>query len=187
MNLIIIGAQASGKMTIGQEVARQTGMTLFHNHDSIDFVLRFMPWSQESTALIERIRFAFFETFAKTGQDMIFTIVIDFNDPNDVAMLEKIQAVFQSYDQEVLFVELKTDIEERLKRNRTENRLKYKPLKRNIECSEQDIQSTMAYAVFNPDEPAKTLTHYQKINNTQLTAAETAQLIIQKMTHIKEN
>lgn len=90
MNLIIIGAQASGKMTIGQEVARQTGMTLFHNHDSIDFVLRFMPWSQESTALIERIRFAFFETFAKTGQDMIFTIVIDFNDPNDVAMLEKI-------------------------------------------------------------------------------------------------
>lgn len=102
-------------------------------------------------------------------------------------MLEKIQAVFQSYDQEVLFVELKTDIEERLKRNRTENRLKYKPLKRNIEWSEQDIQSTMAYAVFNPDEPAKTLTHYQKINNTQLTAAETAQLIIQKMTHIKEN
>ncbi|HGC6577072.1 TPA: shikimate kinase, partial [Streptococcus pyogenes] len=31
------------------------------------------------------------------------------------------------------------------------------------------------------------LTHYQKINNTHLTAAETAQLIIQKMTHIKEN
>lgn len=171
MNLIIIGAQASGKMTIGQEVARQTGMTLFHNHDSIDFVLRFMPWSQESTALIERIRFAFFWNL----------------DPNDVAMLEKIQVVFQSYDQEVLFVELKTDIEERLKRNRTENRLKHKPLKRNIEWSEQDIQSTMAYAVFNPEEPPKTLTHYQKINNTHLTAAETAQLIIQKMTHIKEN
>ncbi len=93
---------------------------------------------------------------------MIFTIVIDFNDPNDVAMLEKIQAVFQSYDQEVLFVELKTDIEERLTRNRTENRLKHKPLKRNIEWSEQDIQSTMAYAVFNPEEPPKTLTHYQK-------------------------
>lgn len=59
MNLIIIGAQASGKMTIGQEIAEQTGMTLFHNHDSIDFVLRFMPWSQESTALIERLRFNF--------------------------------------------------------------------------------------------------------------------------------
>lgn len=187
MNLIIIGAQASGKMTIGQEIAEQTGMTLFHNHDSIDFVLRFMPWSQESTALIERLRFNFFETFAKTGQEMIFTIVIDFNDPNDVAFLDKIQAVFQSYDQEVLFVELETDVNERLKRNRTENRLKHKPFKRNIEWSEQDIQSTMAYAVFNPEEPPKTLTYYQKINNTHLTAAETAQFIIQKMTHIKEN
>ncbi len=133
MNLIIIGAQASGKMTIGQEIAKQKGMTLFHNHDSIDFVLRFMPWSQESTALIERLRFNFFETFAKTGQEMIFTIVIDFNDPNDVAFLEKSQAVFHSYNQEVLFVELETDVNERLKRNRTENRLKYKPLKRNIE------------------------------------------------------
>ena len=132
MNLIIIGAQASGKMTIGQEIAKQKGMTLFHNHDSIDFVLRFMPWSQESTALIERLRFNFFETFAKTGQEMIFTIVIDFNDPNDVAFLEKSQAVFHSYNQEVLFVELETDVNERLKRNRTENRLKYKPLKRNI-------------------------------------------------------
>ena len=85
MNLIIIGAQASGKMTIGQEIAKQKGMTLFHNHDSIDFVLRFMPWSQESTALIERLRFNFFETFAKTGQEMIFTIVIDFNDPNGIS------------------------------------------------------------------------------------------------------
>ncbi len=101
--------------------------------------------------------------------------------------MKRFRLFFSLSDQEVLFVELKTDIEERLKRNRTENRLKHKPLKRNIEWSEQDIQSTMAYAVFNPDEPAKTLTHYQKINNTQLTAAETAQLIIQKMTHIKEN
>ncbi|MDK7279808.1 N-acetyltransferase, partial [Streptococcus agalactiae] len=50
MNIIIIGAQASGKMTIGQEIAKQTGMTLFHNHDSIDFVLRFMPWSPDSIA-----------------------------------------------------------------------------------------------------------------------------------------
>ncbi len=45
----------------------------------------------------------------------------------------------------------------------------------------------MAYAVFNPSEPTKMLTHYQKIINTHLTAAETAQLIIQKMAHIKEN
>ncbi|TCD45946.1 shikimate kinase [Streptococcus sp. X16XC17] len=174
-------------MTIGQEIEKLTDMTLFHNHDSIDFVLRFMPWSQESTTLIERLRFNFFETFAKTGQEMIFTIVIDFNDADDVAFLEKIQTVFQSHHREVLFVELETDINERLKRNRTENRLKHKPSKRNTEWSEQDIRSTMDYALFNPEEAPRMLTHYHKINNTHLTAAQAAQLIIQKMNQIKEN
>lgn len=186
MNLIIIGAQASGKMTIGQELTKEKGMTLFHNHDSIDFVLRFMPWSPASTALIERVRFDFFETFAKTGQEMIFTIVIDFNCPDDVAFLEEIQIVFQSHQQKVLFVELETDFEERLKRNRTENRLKHKPIKRNIKWSEQDIRTTMDYAVFNPQFPPKKLTYYYKINNTNLSATETAQLIIKKMEELEQ-
>ncbi|MFX4060154.1 shikimate kinase, partial [Streptococcus suis] len=31
MNLVIIGAQASGNMTIGQEVERLTDLVLFHN------------------------------------------------------------------------------------------------------------------------------------------------------------
>ena len=60
MNLVIIGAQASGKMTIGQEIEKMTNMTLFHNHDSIDFVRRFMEYGS------------------------IFTVVIDFNDSNDI-------------------------------------------------------------------------------------------------------
>ncbi|HER5569034.1 TPA: GNAT family N-acetyltransferase [Streptococcus pyogenes] len=51
----------------------------------------------------------------------------------------------------------------------------------------KDNDNVIGSVDFNPDELAKTLTHYQKINNTHLTAAETAQLIIQKMTHIKEN
>ena len=170
MNIIIIGAQASGKMTIGQEIAKQTGMTLFHNHDSIDFVLRFMPWSPDSIALTESIRFKFFETFAKTGQKMIFTIVIDFNDSRDVVFLEKIQTVFQSHNQEVLFVELETELSERLKRNRTDNRLKHKP----------------SNAIFNPEVAPEALTYYHKINNTCLTATETAYLIIQKINQIKE-
>lgn len=186
MNIIIIGAQASGKMTIGQEIAKQTGMTLFHNHDSIDFVLRFMPWSPDSIALTESIRFKFFETFAKTGQKMIFTIVIDFNDSRDVVFLEKIQTVFQSHNQEVLFVELETELSERLKRNRTENRLKHKPSKRDIKWSENDICLTMDYAIFNPEVAPEALTYYHKINNTCLTATETAYLIIQKINPIKE-
>lgn len=37
MHVFIIGAPASGKMTIGQELSKLTGATLFFNHQPIDF------------------------------------------------------------------------------------------------------------------------------------------------------
>ncbi|MGC6569758.1 hypothetical protein ACPC57_09225 [Streptococcus sp. VTCC 12886] len=55
MNLVIIGAQASGKMTIGREVERLTDSVLFHNHESIDFVTKFFPMSEETRELINDI------------------------------------------------------------------------------------------------------------------------------------
>ena len=39
MHIFIIGAPASGKMTIGQELSRLTDATLFYNHQAIDFAL----------------------------------------------------------------------------------------------------------------------------------------------------
>ena len=69
MNLVIIGAQASGKMTIGQE---------------IEFVRRFMEYGSISTELIRKIRMNFFEAFAQSNKPLIFTVVIDFNDSNDI-------------------------------------------------------------------------------------------------------
>ena len=102
---------------------------LFHNHESIDFVTRFLPVSPEARELIDTIRFDFFHAFAKADRGLIFTVVIDFNDENDLDFLRKIQYVFHSFDREVLFVELETDLQEHLSRNRTENRMRHKPLK----------------------------------------------------------
>lgn len=187
MNLIIIGAQASGKMTIGQELEKISDLRLFHNHDSIDFVTRFLPMSPEAKELIGRIRFDFFEAFAKANRGLIFTVVIDFNDESDLEFLRQIQDVFHSFDREVLFVELETDLQERLRRNRTENRLEHKPLKRDLNWSEQDILSTAEFAQFNPKTSPEFLKQYFKINNTNLSAEETAQLILQKMNKIEQN
>jgi shikimate kinase len=40
MNFILItGPQAVGKMTVGQELEKITGLKLFHNHMSIELVL----------------------------------------------------------------------------------------------------------------------------------------------------
>lgn len=65
MNLIIIGAQASGKMTVGQEVERLTDLVLFHNHESIDFVTKFFPMSDEARELINDIRMKFLKPLRK--------------------------------------------------------------------------------------------------------------------------
>ena len=185
MNVIIIGAQASGKMTIGQELEKVSDLKLFHNHDSIDFVTRFLPMSPEARELIDTIRFDFFEAFVKADRGLIFTVVIDFNDENDLDFLRRIQEIFHSFEREVLFVELETDLQERLRSNTTENRLQHKPWKRNVEWSESDILSTMEYACFNPKKKPKDLVHYVKINNTDLSAKATAELIRDKMEQIE--
>lgn len=185
MNIVIIGAQASGKMTIGQEIEKRTDMTLFHNHDSIDFVLRFMEWSDVAKDLIGKIRMDFFEAFAKSGKSLIFTVVIDFNDRNDLDFLRNIQEVFHTFEREVLFVELETDVEERLRRNRTEHRMNCKPIKRNVDWSEHDILSTAETAQFNPKQAPDFLKHYYQLNNTALSAQEAAQLIVQRVKELE--
>lgn len=179
MNTIIIGAQASGKMTIGQELANLTGATLFHNHETIDFVLKFMPMSDQAKTLIDQLRFAFLKTFAQTGQEVIFTVVIDFGNAEHVAYLEELQTIFQEAGRQVLFVELDCDLEERLRRNRTENRLTHKPLKRDLDWSETDILETVKTAQFTTSTPPKNLVNYLKITNTNLSAEAVASLIAQ--------
>ena len=37
--VLIVGDGAVGKMTVGQEIARRTGLRLFHNHLTIEPVL----------------------------------------------------------------------------------------------------------------------------------------------------
>lgn len=54
-----------------------------------------------------------------------------------------------------------------------------------MEWSESDILSTMEYARFNPKKKPKDLVHYIKINNTDLSAKATAELIRDKMEQIE--
>ena len=48
--VIIIGNAAVGKMTVGQELAKITGLRLFHNHMMIEPVLEiFGGWRPDET------------------------------------------------------------------------------------------------------------------------------------------
>lgn len=180
--IIITGPPASGKMTVGQELQKLTDYKLLHNHLSLELVNQFFDFGTPNfRSLDQKIRFSIFEEVANSElQGLIFTIVLDFNDPEDEAYINEIIAFFEQRKPNVYFVELICELEERLIRNRHENRLKHKPSKRDVEASEKrllhhDTQYRMNST--REDFGDKTVL---KIENTQLSAPAVAQIIVDR-------
>lgn len=187
MHVFIIGAPASGKMTIGQELSKLTGATLFFNHQPIDFALEiYQDFTEEMWEFVRSVNFSFLEISARHLRSVVLTGVTDFSNQYHLMYLKNIQDLLNEYHQQILFVELETSLEERLRRNRTENRLKYKPLKRHIEVSEREILETAETLQLNSQHQPNELHHYFKINNTNLSAEEAAKQIQNKMNKIEK-
>ena len=187
MHLFIIGAPASGKMTIGQELSRLTDATLFYNHQAIDFALEiYQDYTEEMWEFVRGMTFSFLGASARNQRSVILTDVIDFSNQYQLMYLKQIQDLLGDYHQEILFVELETSLEERMRRNRTENRLKYKPLKRYFEVSEREILETDKTNQLNSQKQPSGLHHYLKIDNTNLSAEKVAKQIQEKMKTIEK-
>ena len=45
--VLITGPQAVGKMTVGQEISKITGLKLLHNHMTIEVVTKIFDYSKE--------------------------------------------------------------------------------------------------------------------------------------------
>ena len=174
--VILIGNSAVGKMTVGQELAKITGLRLFHNHMMIEPVLEiFGSWRPDVT---QRLRQVIFEEFAKSDNyGMIFTFMWAFDMPSDWEYIEWVKGIFGLPDEDVYYVELIAPQEVRLERNVTENRLKHKASKRSIEDSNarllRDDRNWRCESY--PGE----ITHpnYLRIENAQIPAAEAARII----------
>ena len=137
--IFIIGPQAVGKMTVGQELSRVTGLKFMHNHQTIDLLAPIFEFGSPS---FERLSFEFrvsiFEEAAASDvPGLIFSAVPDFDSPNDWGQTQCYVAPFLRRGGRVLFVELEASFAVRLERNRTENRQLHKVLKRDVEFSEK--------------------------------------------------
>lgn len=91
--------------------------------------------------------------------------------------VKKISSIFEEENGTVYLVELEADLEERLERNKTDNRLLHKPTKRNIARSEHDLLETMKRHRLNSHPNEIQSDNYMKINNTNLSAIEVAAII----------
>lgn len=182
MKLIIItGPHAVGKMTVGQQLAKKTGMKLFHNHMTIDVVAdMFQKDRKEQGRLTEMFREEIFRSFAKSNEKgMIFTFMWAFDTQGDWDYIHHVEEIFKEQGAEVYYVELEADFDVRIERNKTENRLLYKSTKRDVVKSEQLFRMLEGKYRLNslPGEINKP--NYIKINNTFMEPTDVAELIIE--------
>jgi hypothetical protein len=113
--VFLVGPPAVGKMAVGHELAARTGLRLFHNHLTIELVLRFFPFgSPPFGRLVGEFRRRIFEEVAASElPGLIFTYVWAFNDPSDATSVESYAAIFRNRGSTVCFVELEATQEER--------------------------------------------------------------------------
>ncbi|WP_313135052.1 AAA family ATPase [Anaerocolumna sp.] len=177
--VIIFGPHAVGKMTVGQELAKITGLKLFHNHMTIDIVSDlFANMPQERRRLTELFRKEIFETYAKSDEyGMTFTFMWAFDSKDDWDYISGLEKIFQSRGAEVYYVELEADYELRLERNKTENRLLNKPSKRNIKKSEEFFRKLEDRHRLNSFEGEIQQENYIRINNTNINPDIVAEMI----------
>ena len=174
MNLVfLIGSGAVGKMTVGQELMQQTGLRLFHTHMMIEPVLEI--FGSFNGEVIQELRREIFEQFAKSdAYGMIFTYMWAFDMQSDWDYIDWVKSIFAPYGTEFYYVELVADQAVRLQRNGTENRLKNKASKRDIEVSNQRLlrEDSNYRLVSLPGELQ--VEHYLRIDNTHLSPEEAA-------------
>ncbi|WP_395940884.1 shikimate kinase [Bacillus sp. FJAT-22090] len=165
-------------MTVGQELAKATGLKLFHNHMTIDLLEPLFGFSPEMWRLTHLFRQEIFNSFSKSDNyGMIFTKVWYFDQKQDWVDIESICQTVSSHGADIYFVELEANVEVRLKRNKTALRLEHKPTKRNIEQSEMHLLSTIKNSRLNSNIGEIKKENYLRIDNTYLNADDVAQII----------
>ena len=93
--VIIIGGGASGKMTVGQELCKITGLRLFHNHMTIDLVTQVFGYFEPETILT--LRQTVFENYAKSDNyGMVFTYIWDFSSASDGEYIKNVKKIFET-------------------------------------------------------------------------------------------
>ncbi|WP_339218041.1 AAA family ATPase [Paenibacillus sp. FSL W7-1279] len=180
--VLIFGPQAVGKMTVGQELEKITGLKLFHNHMSIEFVTPFFSYSTApGKRLVRLIRKAIFEEVANSDLNgLIFTFLWSFDSLADWEYVDEVCHIFESKGGVVCFVELEADNDIRLERNKSPNRLEHKPTKRDIDFSEGNLLNSMAQHRLNTLDGEIKRENYMKINNAALKPEEVASMIKQR-------
>ncbi|MBO6576788.1 MAG: AAA family ATPase [Rhodothermales bacterium] len=176
--VFLTGPPAVGKMTVGEELSRMTGMPLFHNHLSIDAILPVFPFGHPAfNRIVKQIRESVISEAAESDlPGLVFTYVWAHNVPEDTDYVRHLTGLFESRGGRVIYPELWADQATRLERNEGESRLLAKPVKRDIEASRKHLlEVDVKYRLWSDgDFPMQP---HVRIDTTEMEPAEAAERI----------
>lgn len=173
--IILIGAGAVGKMTVGQELAKITDLRLYHGHMDIEIDIAIFG---NRTRAGHRIREVIFEEFAKSDlYGMIFTFMWAFDRQEDWVYIDSLVDYFRRENADIYYVELVATQEIRLARNATENRLSNKATKRDIKWSNANLRSEDSKYRLESNDGEMPFENYVKIDNSDLPPDVVAKMI----------
>ena len=174
--VFLIGDAAVGKMTVGQELMKCTGLRLFHNHMMIEPVIEI--FGSFNGHVTQQLREVIFHEFAKSdNKGMIFTYLWAFDMQSDWDYVAHVADIFKAQGAEIFYAELIAPQDIRLQRNETENRLRHKASKRELESSRARLLRDDANhrCVSLPGEIP--FENYFRIDNSTISAEEAAVMI----------
>jgi hypothetical protein len=108
-----------------------------------------------------------FESFAKSdAAGYILTFVWAFELSGDRDYIEGVTKLFEDQGHEVYWIELEADIDTRIDRNQSENRLAHKPSKRDVAWSKRNLIESAEKHRLNSHTGELDFPRYMRINNT---------------------
>lgn len=130
-------------MTVGQSLSKIMEFGFVHNHMLIDMFASLYGYGTKEFKN-ERAHFSvdLIRRCWGYNKNLILTRTFDFNSLNDRAEINMYRQLETIEKGTIFWIELHSSLKIRLKRNRTENRLKNKPSKRNIELSDKRLIDT---------------------------------------------
>lgn len=180
--VIIYGAMAVGKLTVGKELAKKIGYKLTHNHLINDLILSvFERGTLDANRLIEKLRYEFYDAALKAGQNIIITHCYSHNyiSPtglSDPDYLKNIEKRIKKAGGKVLFVHLKANNKELLKRVTNDSRKQHRKLTK--------VSIMKEYLKAKDFTTSAHVKNNLVIDNTNLSATKTAAIIAKHLKSI---
>ena len=170
--LLIYGPPASGKLTIANEIAKQTNFVVLHNHKTLDLYKEVMEFgTKEFWKKVTDLRFDLAEEAAKNNRNIIMTLCYE---PGDEHYVLKLKNIVKKYNSQLFFVRLVCDKEELKKRVVGESRKSHGKIK-TVEEIEGSLKRHDYYQTIDEDNSVI-------IDNTNKQPEEVADIIIKSFT-----